>query len=291
MAPPPAREHVEAEPGYRATEWLDTALVRVRQVCCAGPCGHLSPAEVSAGTHLVYAYRGVFTRHVGRREELSDLNQVAFFNHDQEYRISHPVAGGDDCVSLTYDAALLHEAAGAQLARGRSVPSFLQQRMRLSPAAQLHLTRLRLALAGERADVLHAESLALELLDLTLAGAHAAAPAPTPTRKRLVDRIKRRLAGEPLRRWTLAEVAQEVGGSPLHLTQVFRQVEGVPLYRYQRQLRLAHALAMLPQAGDLTALALDLGFSSHSHFSAAFRQAFGLSPGELRAAGSHRRPR
>jgi hypothetical protein len=40
----------------------------------------------------------------------------------------------------------------------------------------------------------------------------------------------------------------------------------------------------LPHANDLTALALDLGFSSHSHFAAAFRRAFRCTPSGFRAA-------
>jgi AraC-like DNA-binding protein len=47
-------------------------------------------------------------------------------------------------------------------------------------------------------------------------------------------------------------------------------------------------------AGDLTRIALDLGFSSHSHFTAAFRRHFGLTPSAFAARqrqGSHvRRP-
>ena len=50
----------------------------------------------------------------------------------------------------------------------------------------------------------------------------------------------------------------------------------MPLYRYQLRLRLARALDLLAQYDDLTTLGLDLGFSSHSHFSAAFRA--GLRP-------------
>jgi AraC-like DNA-binding protein len=48
-------------------------------------------------------------------------------------------------------------------------------------------------------------------------------------------------------------------------------------------LGLARALAELPHADDLTALALDLGFSSHSHFSAVFRRTFGLTPSRFSA--------
>lgn len=45
---------------------------------------------------------------------------------------------------------------------------------------------------------------------------------------------------------------------------------------------LARALDLLPQYDDLTALGLDLGFASHSHFTTAFRQVYGRSPSEFR---------
>src|SRR5689334_21649836 len=106
--------------------------------------------------------------------------------------------------------------------------------------------------------------------------------------QRLVDRIKLVLAGDLARRWTLQEIAAEVGGSPVYLTQVFQRVEGVPLYRYQLRLRLARALDLLAEYDDLSALSLDLGFSSHSHFSAAFREAFGRSPSEFRQSALRR---
>jgi AraC-like DNA-binding protein len=38
---------------------------------------------------------------------------------------------------------------------------------------------------------------------------------------------------------------------------------------------------MLGRCDDLTRLSLDLGFSSHSHFTAAFRQAYGRTPAEF----------
>ena len=75
-----------------------------------------------------------------------------------------------------------------------------------------------------------------------------------------------------------------MGASPGYLTQLFRAMEGVPLHAYLTQLRLAQALVELPRSEDLTALALELGFSSHSHFSARFRRAFGLSPSAFRRA-------
>jgi len=110
----------------------------------------------------------------------------------------------------------------------------------------------------------------------------------TVGRQRLVDRVKLVLMNDLARRWTLAEIGAEVRCSPVYLTQVFQQVEGVPLYRYQLRLRLARALDLLAKYEDLTALSLELGFSSHSHFSAAFREAYGRSPSEFRQSALRR---
>jgi len=46
-------------------------------------------------------------------------------------------------------------------------------------------------------------------------------------------------------------------------------------------LRLARALGLLGEYDDLTRLSMDLGFSSHSHFTASFRQAYGRTPAEF----------
>ncbi len=75
---------------------------------------------------------------------------------------------------------------------------------------------------------------------------------------------------------------QEDGPSARPATRYEIRVEGVSLHRYLMQLRLARALVELPHAEDLAALALALGFSSHSHFSAAFRRAFGCTPSQFR---------
>jgi AraC-like DNA-binding protein len=84
----------------------------------------------------------------------------------------------------------------------------------------------------------------------------------------------------------LAEIASELRVSPVYLTQVFQQVEGLPLYQYQLRLRLARALDLLAHNCDLTTLSLDLGFSSHSHFSAAFRKLYGYSPSAFRRSAA-----
>ncbi len=147
---------------------------------------------------------------------------------------------------------------------------------------------LRHSLRENIAEPLEAESLALTLVRRALGPRTTHEAGATLGRQRLADRVKLVLASDLTRRWTLAEIAAEVRGSPVYLTQVFQQVEGIPLYRYQLRLRLARALDLIAQYDDLTTLSLDLGFSSHSHFSAAFREAYGRSPSEFKQSALQR---
>jgi AraC family transcriptional regulator len=166
--------------------------------------------------------------------------------------------------------------------------AFRQQRLRIDPRAQALAALLRHRLQQEIADTLEAESLALTLARRALGPRTPHAPGASAGRQRLVNRTKVILAADPARRWTLAEIGTEVGYSPVYLTQIFQQVEGVPLYRYQMQLRLARSLDLLSKYDDLTSLSLDLGFYSHSHFSTAFKQAYGRSPSAFRSAALQR---
>jgi AraC-like DNA-binding protein len=80
--------------------------------------------------------------------------------------------------------------------------------------------------------------------------------------------------------------------SPYHLARLFRREVGVPIHQYVNRLRLAAALERLADGvADPTELALDLGYSSHSHFSDYFRRAFGTSPSAFRRLGTASRLR
>jgi AraC family transcriptional regulator len=261
---------------------LQTASVTVRDICCAGGCRHQSAEECAGATELVFPYRGVYARHLGRDQAVAEANQVLFFNAAEAYRVSHPVAGGDASLTLNIDENLLRELAPKALLRDGGALAFRHQRSRIDPRSQALVALLRHGLRQGTAQPLEAESVALTLVQRALGPrtSHTVDAGLAP--RRLADRVKLVLAGDLSRRWTLGEIAAEVGGSPVYLTQVFRRVEGMPLYRYQMRLRLARALNLLPQYDDLTMLSLDLGFSSHSHFSAAFREAYGRSPSEFR---------
>jgi AraC family transcriptional regulator len=261
---------------------LNTTTVTVRDVYCQGSLRHQSAEEHATVTQLVFPYRGTYVRHLGRDEAVAEANQVLLFNAGDGYRVSHPVPGGDASLVLIVSEPQLSEIAPRSLFRDGGSSAFRHQRLRIDARAQALMALLRHSLRESIAEPLEAESLALTLALRALAPHAARIAGASIGRQRLVDRVKLLLASDLARRWTLADIAAEVRGSPVYLTQVFKQVEGMPLYRYQMRLRLARALDLLAEYDDLTALSLDLGFSSHSHFSAAFRAAYGRSPSEFR---------
>ncbi|MGC2112055.1 MAG: helix-turn-helix domain-containing protein [Candidatus Korobacteraceae bacterium] len=267
---------------------LNSPTVTIRDVYCHGSCRDWSAEEFATATELVFPYRGVYVRHVGQDQAVAEANQVLFFNVTEGYRVSHPVPGGDASLSLAIGEAQLHELAPSALLREGATLAFRRQRLRIDARTQALMALLRHSLRQKIAEPMEAEILALTLVQRALGPRTTHAAGASLGQQRLVDRAKLVLASDLARRWTLAEVAAEVRCSPVYLTQVFQQVEGQPLYRYQLRLRLARALDLLGQYDDLTALSLDLGFSSHSHFSASFREAYGRSPSEFRQSALRR---
>jgi AraC-like DNA-binding protein len=140
--------------------------------------------------------------------------------------------------------------------------------------------RARNAAAAARAEQMFANTLkahpAMTADDLPIASTR---------RRTLVDRAKAHIAARVTARVTLADLCAELGCSPFHLCRTFRAVEGLTVTEYRHQLRLRAAVDRLLSTpiNGLTALALELGYSSHSHFTLAFRQTFAITPSQLLA--------
>jgi AraC family transcriptional regulator len=238
----------------------------------------------SAEFQVVFPYRGMLVWHVGRDDVVGDANQVLFVSGGESYRPSDPLSGGFAELIVTPELDVLARLAHATGADLRTHPLFRRRSRRANPRLQSLRTRFLYWAAGASdIDDLGAEELMLALLRLALAD-DPPCDQPSASSGRLIRRTKEFLEAEFTNRIRLHQVGRAVGASPEYLTDLFRRAEGVSLHRYVVQLRLARALVELPHADDLSALALDVGFSSHSHFSAAFRRAFGCTPSELRQA-------
>lgn len=95
----------------------------------------------------------------------------------------------------------------------------------------------------------------------------------------LVERIDASLRLAP----AVAELAVLVGLSPSHFAAKFRASTGLSLQRFVNRRRLRAALDVLrSNAAPLAGIALDLGFSSQSHFTRLFSDLTGMTPAKYR---------
>jgi AraC-like DNA-binding protein len=92
------------------------------------------------------------------------------------------------------------------------------------------------------------------------------------------------------RRWTVAELAAAVAMSRSSFASRFRALVGVPPLEYLLRWRMRTAAAALEDRGrTVSSVAGELGYSSDSAFSNAFKRVMGVAPAHYRAARADRR--
>lgn len=95
----------------------------------------------------------------------------------------------------------------------------------------------------------------------------------------LVGAIKRELDNNGAAPLALEPLAVKFKMSPFTVSRTFHREVGLSIRHYCKRLRLRNALQlMLESDGDLSAIAIDLGYFDQAHFSNAFRQEFGIPP-------------
>ena len=95
----------------------------------------------------------------------------------------------------------------------------------------------------------------------------------------LVGTIKKELDCNGAAPLALEPLAVKFQMSPFTVSRTFHREVGLSIRHYCKRLRLRNALhLMLESDGDLSAIAIDLGFFDQAHFSNAFRQEFGIPP-------------
>ena len=81
----------------------------------------------------------------------------------------------------------------------------------------------------------------------------------------------------------LSEMGLRVGISPSHFARKFRRSTGLSLQRFVNQRRILASLPLLQaNSSSLASIALDLGFSSQSHFTRLFSDLTGWTPAKFR---------
>lgn len=148
------------------------------------------------------------------------------------------------------------------------------------PALAAALRLRRQSRANDDAMVLSLEAEIEALLD-----AASVRPLPT-TAPPWLHRARARLREDCAHAPNLAEVAQDCGVHPVYFARAFRRRYGCAPGDYLRRCRLERALGLLRDPRrSLTEIALTCGFVDQSHFTHAFRDAFGRTPARFRAEG------
>lgn len=229
---------------------------------------------------------------LGQETIIGSPNIVAFYNKGQEYFRKKLSENGDWCEWFQFCPKLLFEVLqqfDPQAEPGEKRP--FRHSHTLIATKWLLLERQIIEYLETTAwpDKLWVNEMVLQLLDGILAD--NVRYRGLPTRKKastqqlhetLVIDAQRLLFQHLHQPPSLTQLAQALHSSPFHLARIFRQQTGKTIHQYLEQLRLRTALEQLPDyANDLSALAHKVGYKNHSHFSHAFRRAFGLPPSQM----------
>ena len=267
-------------------------LVQVGRWRC--PASH--PQFVDSGpipdALFVFPREGVWITHDGGEPFVADANTVTYYNKGQSYTRRKLGKWGDQCEWFAVAPEAIAETLSAhepaaidrphrpfRFTHGPSdADTYLRQRMVFQHVSREH-----------NADRLFVEEAVVSILadvtKLAYAG-HATTPGSRPRRRRDVDLVESArdlIARNFKENLSLSHIASAAGSSVFHLARVFKARTGFTMHAYRNQLRLRAALDRLAEPGiDLIDIALDLGFSSHSHFTETFRRSFGRTPSAVR---------
>lgn len=277
----------------------DSPMISVRDYICRIQDHHHSPEEISDLNSIVLMRHGAFSKHFEDRVVTADVNQATFFTKNSVYRVSHPTDCGDRGTTIVVSPSILTDIIrelDPSVDERPDQPFPFVSGPCSSEIFWRHRAFVRRLEASETAPLepLWADVTGLQLIADVLESAFVHSGRETKKRPSTVadhaekaNAAKRYLAAHIGENVTLDEVAAAVYSSPFNFARIFQEQTGMPVHGYLTRLRLRFSLErILEKNADLTTIALDLGFSSHSHFSDVFKREFGKTPSEYRNSGT-----
>ncbi|MFK3775162.1 AraC family transcriptional regulator [Pseudomonas sp. NPDC089406] len=122
--------------------------------------------------------------------------------------------------------------------------------------------------------------LAMVLVDQLRAAREVSLSLPLPQDARVLQ-LCRQLQDAPDDNRTLAEWGEMLGASEKTLRRILLRETGLSFRHWRQRMRLLGALEALGQGVAVTEVALSAGYQSTSAFIAAFREQFGVTPGDF----------
>jgi AraC-like DNA-binding protein len=252
---------------------------------CAPDDPRFRDSGPTGGHLLVFPREPVVIQHAGRAPVIADRARVMVYNQHQHYTRAAISPAGDRCEWFRFEAESILEAR-RDVAPGDRIERPFGELVHTRVDRALYLLARR-AIAHTRGpiDPMWLDEACLALLDRALHRAYDARPrVPSAAHRELADAARREIARAFTGAWSLTELAASLGVSPFHLARVFRAVTGHTIHGYRTELRLRAAVERILDGEPLAPLAFELGFSSHSHFTQAFRAAFEVAPSKISTA-------
>jgi AraC family transcriptional regulator len=252
-------------------------------------CPVTHPGFETAGSidsfHLCFPRTAVWLQYEDTPRFVADASRATLYNPNQAFARSRISPEGDhtdwialgDTVARDVVAHFSPDDAQADLA-------FRFRMATVCPAIYRAQRSLFNEIERGLDDRLEVEERAIGIVSRILASAYAGSrrrPGNTGSPRPLVECAREAILESLFENLGVAEIAGRLNVSVFHLCRVFRASTGLTLHAYRRDMRLRAALGLVPRhRGRLSSLALGMGFSSHAHFTAAFRRAFGVAPSE-----------
>lgn len=278
---------------------FEGGLVRIGAFRCRPEHPSFQDTGPTKNCCFVFPRTAVEIQHEHEPAFVANTNVVTFYNRGQAYRRNAISPNGDFCDWFGVNPELVRDIVRGFNPRVDERPEqpFLITRGWADASTYLLQRQLFTRVAsGTVAEPLAVEEIIVELLDRVLRSAYSGRTPSRPdlssSQRETVHNIETILSRNVDERIALGSIAREVGRSAYYICRLFRRVTGKRLCRYRLQFRLRTALAeVMESARPLTDLALDAGFSSHSHFTESFRREFDEVPSAVRAirtqAGLH----
>ncbi len=240
------------------------------------------------GNLLVFPRTSVYIQHHGDEPIVTGPNVVMFYNPGQVYRRYRISERGDHCEWFAFDTQVMVEVL---CPFDTKIEAHVEQPFRLThglsdPISYLLQRKVTEHILNEpQPDELFIEETVLCVLRRTIERTYQKARQYREDSSVQRKRIRGILAAinthfqEDL---SLDKLASQFNYSPYYLCRIFRQHTGLTIHQYLTQVRLRTALEWIAgKECHLTEMALRLGFSSHSHFTMAFRKTFGAPPSQI----------
>ena len=281
----------------RAREEIDrvvfeSGLVRIGAFRCHPEHPSFQDSGPAENYCFVFPRTAVEIQHEHEPAFVANSNVVTFYNVGEVYWRNPISPEGDRCDWFGLEPGLVRDALRGFDSGVDDRPDRLFRFSRGWSDARSYLLQRRLFIlvtTSKTVNPLAIDETVIDLLDRVIRRSctsrfSSSQPEIGRRQRHTVHEIETLLSQRAEDRLTLSRIAREVGFSEYHVCRLFRRVTGIKLHQYQLRLRMREALTDVVESGrSLTEIALNAGFSSHSHFTDVFRHEFNATPSSVRA--------